>query len=379
MINMNMWMEDEYVDGGGDNKMNLQDIINNLFFKDRSQRIYHVPVIIGWGMALILLFSMPIQAQNSEPFHIAVVQHQDMDLFTTAFEGFKVGLSELDYTEKVIIDYFNAKNDIKKLDEVCRGYEADKTLDLIFTIGTHGTKTAMKYVNSIPIVFTGVTDPVNAGILDNWKSSGRNLTGIGTPKYITMGIKLLFENLEDPSTLGMIYLAGSPSHEGGIKQVKAFADEAGFKFVSKGFPLRDENGKSYPKEVVRTNLKASLDAVLPHVKLFFVQPSQTFVANFDLFREAFVRYQTFSAGDPMYIKQGIIMGIGRDIQEFGRQAAQYAVEILEGKSPADLPMDTGEQFLIEFNLKAAELVNFAPPILLLAATDVIHKELEIEK
>nr|WP_281255614.1 ABC transporter substrate binding protein [Desulfamplus magnetovallimortis] len=274
------------------------------------------------------------------------------------------------------MDHFNAKNDIKKLDEVLLGYNDRKDLDLIFTIGTRSTRKAIENISSIPIVFTGVTDPVNAGILSNWKSSGRNLTGIGTPSYITMGIKMLFENLDDPSTLGMIYLEGSPSHEGGIQQVQAFAKEAGFNFVYKGFPLRDTEGKKKSDDEVRKSIRACLEYVLPKVKLFFVQPSQSFSQHFDIFKEEFVKYQTFSAGDPMYIKQGIIMGIGRDIHEFGKQSAQYAIEILNGVPPSDLPMDTGEQFLIEFNLKAAELVNFAPPIMLLAATDIIHKNIE---
>ncbi|MBF0202674.1 MAG: hypothetical protein HQK66_15505, partial [Desulfamplus sp.] len=161
---------------------------------------------------------------------------------------------------------------------------------------------AMEHVQSIPIIFTGVTDPVNAGILDDWKSSGRNLTGIGTPNYLTMGIKLLFENLEETPSLGMIYLEGSPSHDGGIEEVKAFSEEAGFKFVYKGFKLRDENGKNKEPSVVREHIYECLEEVLPQVKLFFVQPSQAFSQNFDIFRDSFVKYQTFSAGDPMYIK-----------------------------------------------------------------------------
>ncbi len=335
-------------------------------------------IVLVMIAALMLLLAC-VNICASEKYKIAAVQHQDMLLFSTAFQGFKAEFDKLGFTEKIEIDYFNAKSNIKKLDEVLLGYNLRKDLDLVFTIGTRSSKTAIKHITEIPIIFTGVTDPVNAGILTDWQSSGRNFTGIGTPSYITMGIKLLFENLEEtPTSLGMIYLEGSPSHEGGIQQVQRFSKEAGFNFVYKGFSLRDGSGKKKSRDVVRKNIENCLEYVLPQVKLFFVQPSKSFHHNFDIFKEAFVKYQTFSAGDPMYIKQGIIMGIGRDIHEFGRQAAQYAVKVFNGVSPSELPMDTGEQFLIEFNLKAAELVNFAPPILLLAATDTIYKELETE-
>lgn len=351
-----------------------------------------VQLIIKFSLLIsVLLFAFDaVSAEDSDvgndndsqkkKYNIATVQHQDMQLFFKAYEGFKNGLEELDFAKKVNVEYFNAKSDIAKLDEVCAQYSTRTDLDLIFAIGTRSTKKVMEYNTEIPIVFTGVTDPVNAGILTNWKSSGRNLTGIGTPRYITMGIKLLFENLENPTNLGMIYFKGSPSHEGGIQQVKEFSKKAGFKFVYKGFPLRDKDGNKKSPEVVRANLKECLEYVLPKVKLFFVQPSRSFVTNFDIFRDAFIKYQTFSAGEPKYIRKGIIMGIGRDINEFGRQSAEYAFKILnDGVSPSDLPMDTGEQFLIEFNLKAAELVDFAAPILLLAATDIIYKELEIKE
>lgn len=316
------------------------------------------------------------EAVDGKKYKIAVIQHQDMILFSDAFDGFKQGLDQLGYTQKVSIEHFNAKKDIPKLDETIEQYTTRYDIDLIFAIGTRSAVGVAKKVKSIPMIYTGVTDPENSGLVTDWKSSGANYTGIATPDYLTMGVKLLFENLEDTSSLGMIYLTGDPSHIGGVRGVEKFSKEAGFKFVYKGFDMRDKDNNLYPKEVLRQYIKEALDYVLPQVKLFFVQPSQSFYEHFDIFKDAFIKYGIFSAGDPMYIKQGIIMGIGRDIKEFGRQAADYSVKIFNGTNPSDLPMDTGEKFLIEFNLKAAELVNFAPPIMLLAATDIIYKELE---
>ncbi|MBF0390972.1 MAG: ABC transporter substrate-binding protein [Desulfamplus sp.] len=333
----------------------------------------------------LLFFTLFIGVSNlyaqdgGEKYKIAAIQHQDMILFSDAFDGFKKGLNDLGYTDKVEIEHFNAKKDIPKLDETIEQYSTRDDLDLIFAIGTRSAVGAVKKIKTIPILYTGVTDPENSGLVTDWKTSGRNYTGIATPDYLTMGIKLLFENLEDTSSLGMIYLTGDPSHVGGVRGVEKFSQEAGFKFVYKGFDMRDKDGNLYPKEVLREYIREALEYVLPQVKLFFVQPSQSFYEHFDIFHEAFVKYGIFSAGDPMYIKNGIIMGIGRDIKEFGKQAAEYAVKILNGESPANLPMDTGEKFLIEFNLQAAELVDFAPPIMLLSATDIIHKELETKE
>ncbi len=70
------------------------------------------------------------------------------------------------------------------------------------------------------------------------------------------------------------------------------------------------------------------------------------------------------------------MGIGRDKIQFGKQCAEYSVQILKGKDPATLPMDVGKKFSILLNIKAASIVGYNPSIDILSAADEIYKEIE---
>lgn len=309
---------------------------------------------------------------------ILAIQHQTFEPFSLSYQGFVEGIEKLGYKDKIKLEHFNAKGDLKALDQKIEALSKSKDVDLIFSIGTQTTTRVKKHIKNIPFIFTDLGDPVYSGIVSDWKSSGANYTGVETPGYISLQIGMIHE-LAKFNSIGMIYLAGSPSHDAGIKQIKNLSKELGLKFVYEGFPLRDKNRKRYPKELIQERIQECLDKVLPQVEVLFIQISKTFDIHFPLFRKALLKYQKLSVGEPIYIKRGIIMGIGRDKRVFGGQCAEYAVKILEGANPSDLPMDIGVKFTIVVNLQAAIDVGYDPPVDLLGAADEVYQELEIEK
>ena len=152
----------------------------------------------------------------------------------------------------------------------------------------------------------------------------------------------------------------------------------GIKFVVDGFPLRKANNSTRTKQEIQERLRQSLHRVLPQVDLLYVQASGTFTRYFHIFREAFKEYQVPAVGDPNYIRKGIVVGIGADNFAFGKQAAEYALKILKGTPPHNLPMDTGKTFSILVNLEAAELVNLKPSRLLpiLNSANAIYQKID---
>jgi ABC-type uncharacterized transport system substrate-binding protein len=325
---------------------------------------------------IVCVFTGPeLFAQKT--FNLAVIRHQDFQPFEQAYQGFISGLSVWGYRDRInIVDNFNANSDIRELEGHINSYGRRTDIDLIFSIGTHSTKRLAKRVTEIPMVFTIVGDPERAGIVSNWKSSGKNYTGVETPHYYGKVVRLMHHYIPFKS-LGMIYLEGSPSHEAGISQIVVLSKELGFKFVRKGFPLRNPQKVPYPVEVTRKNITNALDNVSPQVEAFFVQTSNAFSRNFDLFQAAFLKYRLVSAGDPTNIEKGLVMGIGKDAFHFGEQCAQYAIQILEGASPAQFPMDVGGKLTIDVNLRAAEMIGFKPPFELLSAADNLYQNLAI--
>lgn len=342
------------------------DAFKSLYWRNKMNKKKFILCSI---LSIFILTSVTGTLNAGSQYNIAIVQHQQFQPFQQARDAFIHNLKMLgkDNVFRIVVDY-NARSDIRALVTKIDKLSDRSDIDLIFTIGTHSTKRMVKAEKKTPIVFTIVGDPVNAGIVKNWNGSGANYTGVETPEYYAKVVRLMHHFVPFKS-LGMIYLEGSPSHEAGIYQIKKLSDELGFQFVCKGFPLRDKNRVKFPKDQIRSNMQSALKEVCPQVDAFFVQTSNTFTKEFDLFAAAFKKHRIVSAGDPTNIQKGLVMGIGKDAKRFGRQCAQYAVSILNGTPPGELPMNVGAKLSVDVNLKAAEMVGFEPPFELISGAD----------
>ncbi len=330
-------------------------------------------------LAIVLILCMVQTAPADLNFNIAICTHQSFQPFELAREGFLNGLAEMGYKDRIhIAEDINAQSNIKNLEASIAALGARKDIDLIFALGTHSTKRLVKSIDHTPIIFTMVGDPVGAGIVTDWKRSAKNYTGVETPDYYSTVVRLMHHYVPFKS-LGMIYLAGSPSHEAGIRQIIALSRELGFDFIKEGFPLRDQSRKKLPRSVIRNNIESALSSVCPRVEAFFVQTSNAFSNNFDLFHAAFTSHRLVSAGDPTNIEKGLVMGIGKNARQFGNQSAVYAIRILEGADPGSLPMDVGSQLSIDVNLEAAKAIGFEPPFELLSAADNLFQNISDPK
>lgn len=326
-------------------------------------------------MTFLLSIVLLADASADTSYKIAIVQHVKYIDFEQVKKGFKAGLNTLGYGSKVeITEDFNAENDIAALESKINQLSRQKNIDLILSLGTHSTQRIVNSVHKIPFVFTIVGDPIQSGIIPNWKSSGRNYTGVETPDYYSTVVRLM-HTFVPFKRLGMVYLQGSPSHEAGIAQIKLLTKELGFDLIYEGFPLRNKDKVPYPKEQIRKQLEQALEKVCSKADAFFVQTSTTFTKEFAIFLSAFKKYRIISAGDPANIHEGLVMGIGKNAYRFGEQCAQYVIKILEGTAPADLPMDVGTKLSIQVNLAAAKLIGYDPPFELVSAADNIFNEI----
>lgn len=314
-----------------------------------------------------------------EIYNIAIVQHQVFRPFELAHNSFIQNLSVLGFKQKFrIIEDFNARSDIGALETKIKELSQRNDLDLIFSIGTHSTTRLIKHIKKTPIIFTIAGDPLYAGIVTDWKSSGANYTGVETPAYYSTVVRLMHHYVPF-ERLGMIYLKNSPSHEAGIAQIEHLSKELGFQFIYSGFSLRSQKDIPFPRKQIRKMIQEALDTVCPRVDAFFVQTSNTFTDEFDLLYRALVKYRIVSAGDPTNIEAGLVMGIGKDASRFGRQCAQYAIKIFEGAPPASLSMDVGSKLTIDINLKAADEIGFEPPFELVSGADNLYHRIKASR
>jgi len=72
-----------------------------------------------------------------------------------------------------------------------------------------------------------------------------------------------------------------------------------------------------------------------------------------------------------YVKSGGLMSFGASYTDLYRRAANYVDKILQGASPADLPVEQPVTFELAINLTAAKALTLTLPLSVLARADEV--------
>ena len=116
--------------------------------------------------------------EDGKTYTIGINQLVQHDALDASREGFIEGLKEKGFEEgkNLKINYQNAQGDMAIAKTISDQF-VTSNVDLIFAIATSSLQASYNSTKDIPIVFTAVTDPIDAGVAKSWESSGTNVTG----------------------------------------------------------------------------------------------------------------------------------------------------------------------------------------------------------
>ena len=173
---------------------------------------------------IVFLFSIEARAEK----RIGILLFSEEVRYIDVTKGFMETLKERGFGEsrtKIITE--NAGASKAKAAELVQKFAAAK-MNLIFTAGTHATIAVTQEIKDVPIVFSMVYDPVEAGIAKSWKSSGNNTTG--TSSKVPMS-KLLgsLKQYAPVKRLAVLYTPGEKNPKAQLKDLKNI-------FILKNYP-----------------------------------------------------------------------------------------------------------------------------------------------
>jgi putative tryptophan/tyrosine transport system substrate-binding protein len=96
-------------------------------------------------------------------------------------------------------------------------------------VGTPATQACRQATTEIPIVFAGVTEPVELGFADSLSQPGRNLTGLSfnSPEVSGKRVELLKEAMPKLARLAVLSNPGNPASAPKLKEVQSAARTLG--------------------------------------------------------------------------------------------------------------------------------------------------------
>jgi putative tryptophan/tyrosine transport system substrate-binding protein len=215
--------------------------------------------------------------------------------------------------------------------------------------------------NKIPIVFTGVADPVGTGFVASLAQPGGNITGFTLGEFAMSGklLGLLKQVAPEISRVTVMYYPVQVPQVGRLGAIQAAA-------APLGLPV---SGASVTNADEITRVIAGLAEPGRGV---IVLPSVVTIANRGRIIALMARHRLPAVYEfPVFVREGGLISYGIDSVAQYRQAASYVDRILKGAEPAQLPVQEPTKFTLVVNLKTARTLGLTIPQSLVVSADKV--------
>ena len=276
--------------------------------------------------------------------------------------AFREGLAEAGYVEgrNVAIEFRWADGRYDRLAALAADLVA-RHVAVIATSGGTAVPIVVKAATStIPIVFSGGSDPVAAGLVASLSRPGGNVTGV-----VNIAAELTAKRFELLTELvpagGLVAALRNPSNIESDMQAKEI--EAAARAIGRQVHIAAAQTEQDFEPTLTTLLQRGARAL-------FVANDAFFASRRDRLTALVARHR-IPAIYPQreYVQAGGLMSYGTNFFDVYRQVGVYAGRILKGEKPADLPVMRPSRFELVINRKTAKAIGIELPNKLLALAD----------
>lgn len=233
-----------------------------------------------------------------------------------------------------------------------RGYEDGKTITIVFKnangdpsltlpiaqefvrmnpavivpISTPSTLSVAKATSSLPIVFSGVTDPVSTGLVKDLQHPGGNITGVSDQWPFEAQVAAFLRVFPKAHRIGVLYTRGDDVSKIGVNAMTELSKKLGFELrlspVSQASDI-------YPAAV----------AMLRDVDAIYTGIDHLILENLDgLVKAAREAHKPLFGGESGSVEKGGVLALSINMTTFGDLTADLVAKILGGQKPGDIPV-----------------------------------------
>lgn len=328
----------------------------------RISKVFTVLVLIGGATAFLVSPMACRQEKNSNgPGPVAkkaiptigVANYGAHPILDVIVDAFKKRLHERGYEEgkNVTILWKSVEGDVNLASNVTQSL-LNSNADVIVTITTPISQAAYKVAKGkVPIVFSGVTDPISAGLVESWENkSGSGITGTSDRWPYAEQLDLIRSLLPQAKKIGFPYNAGEANSQYAFTQVTKLAATRDLEII----PSVATN----PIEV----RKAAESLADQGADVIYVSSDNTVMAGFDaVLKVSHERKLPVVVGESANVERGGIATYSVDYRRLGQSTADLVIRVLEGEDPGTIPVVTFEGEELYLNLDAARQIGVEIP------------------
>ncbi|MBL6538305.1 ABC transporter substrate-binding protein [Streptococcus suis] len=298
-------------------------------------------------LSAVTLAACSASSSDSESVKLGIIQYAEHDALSASREGFLEALAEAGYVEgeNLTVDYQNSQGDQANLQTMVEQLAGENNVN--FAIATPAAQALLSVDSETPSVFTAVTDPVEAGLVNSMEAPGGNMTGSVDATDVEGQIDMLLKVVPEAKTVGIFYNSSEVNSEVQAETAKKALEAAGVSVVVKTVTSTND------VQQVMTSLAGQVDAI-------YLPTDNTVASTASTIGEILKEAKVPAMGSDAAVLDAALFTYGVDYHAIGVQAGELAVQILEGADPAKLAVETPETAAIAVNEEMASAVGIDP-------------------
>lgn len=291
------------------------------------------------------------QKGDSKTYKIGICNYVDDASLNQINENIQARLKEIGEEKGVTfdIDYDNSNADAAVMNQIISSFQADQ-VDLMVGIATP-VAMAMQAAtedSQTPVVFSAVSDPVDAKLVDSLDHPGHNLTGTSDYLDTNAVMDLIFAADPEAKKIGFLYDVGQDSSTTPIAHAKEYLDAKGIAYVE-----RTGTNAAEVAQAAQALVADGVDAVFTPTDNTIME---SYLAIYETFVDAGIPHYT---GADSFALNGAFLGYGVDYANLGRETADMIADILlDGADPASTPVKTFDNGTATVNTETCAAIGF---------------------
>jgi putative ABC transport system substrate-binding protein len=248
-----------------------------------------------------------------------IVAHPALDAVE---KGVMEELKEQGY--EVEFDLQNANGDMTTASSIANKFKTDR-VSLAVGIATPTSQALANTLDDIPVVYSAVTDPVDAGLVESYEQGGDNITGVSDMTPVKEQLQF-FKRVAGVERLGHVYSSGEANAVRLAEMAKEAAEELDMEFI--------ESTVTNSAEV-----RQAAQSIVDKVDGIYVSTDNTVVSALNSLVSVADRESVpvMSADPSSAEKYGVLAAWGFDYYQVGRATGKIVARILDGTDPAEIP------------------------------------------
>jgi putative ABC transport system substrate-binding protein len=270
----------------------------------------------------------------------AIVDHPALDAIRDGArdelkaEGFEAG-------KNLRWEFQSAQGSAATAGQITRKYIGENP-DVIIAIATPSAQSLVAATKSIPIVYSGVADPIAAQLVKDWKPSGTNVTGLSHMLDLNKQIDIMKQVVPTVKKVGVVYNPGEVNSAVVVKQLKNLLEKQGIALIDVAAPRTVDVGPA-------------AQSLIGKVDLIYSTTDNNVVSTYEsLVKVCNDARIPLVASDTDSVKRGAIAAYGVNFYALGLATGKIVARILQGEKPGNIASSVSKDLALFVNPAAAK-------------------------